>query len=269
MYDASAFVGPWPFSSGIAETPGEVVAGLARAGIAAAALSPAGAVLAPEPMAANRALLAALRRDESGLSLLAVPIIDLRQPLWREHLAECVALGGDLVRAIKLVPNYHQYDLDDPVVTEGIVEVSRRRLGLAIQLRMADERAHHPLMKVPGVPVSAVAALAAAHPALPLLVCGAYMSELPALRAVPNVMVELSFVESGYLLRAALGHLGPERLLLGTHAPLHYPAAAVAKLASDTLPAATHELLARGNFARFFGAPVAMVGQNGKREVAR
>lgn len=86
-----------------------------------------------------------------------------------------------------------------------------------------------------------------------MLACAGYMAELPVFAPHPNLHAELSFVESGWLLRDALGHLGPRRLLLGTHAPLHYPAAAVAKLASDDLAPADHRRIGRDNCARLFG----------------
>jgi hypothetical protein len=133
---------------------------------------------------------------------------------------------------------------------------------------MIDERSHHPLMKVPGVAPAAVVELARAHPALPVLVCGATMADLPALAAGPTILAELSFVESGWLLRDALAQLGPERLLLGTHAPLHYPAAGVAKLSSDELPAETRQRLAQANFERFFGTAVDGDRAGGGREDA-
>ncbi|MGH2557431.1 MAG: hypothetical protein ACRDJH_00090, partial [Thermomicrobiales bacterium] len=90
-----------------------------------------------------------------------------------------------------------------------------------------------------------------------ILVCGAYMADLPAFSATPNIHIEMSFVESGYLLRDALAALGADRLLLGTHAPLHYPAAGVAKLASDALDPADLARMSQGNFTRLFGDPLA------------
>jgi predicted TIM-barrel fold metal-dependent hydrolase len=63
------------------------------------------------------------------------------------------------------------------------------------------------------------------------LACGVYQAELAALAKAPNVAVELSSVESGDALANALAVIGPERLLLGTHAPVYEPAPGVAKVA--------------------------------------
>ncbi len=255
MYDASTFVGTWPFDAGATTTVGQLTRLLGQQGVRAAAISPLGSILAAEPQAANRSLLRALRRrQDDQITLLGVPILDPTQPLWPEHLAECLIYGGSLVRAIKIVPNYHVYQLGESVVADLIATLRRQALPLVIQLRMVDERAHHPLMKVPGVPVNDVAALAATYPDLPILACGAYQSELASLGSAHNLSVELSFVESGYLLRDALAHLGPKRLLLGTHTPLHYSAVGVAKLASDTIAPTIRQQITETNFVRFFGA---------------
>ncbi|MGH2603397.1 MAG: hypothetical protein ACRDJ9_28935, partial [Dehalococcoidia bacterium] len=175
MFDASAFAGPWPFADGRNESLSELAAWLRAAGVEAALVSPASAVLALEPMAANRHLLDEIvRRQAEAVRVVAAPIINPSLPRWREHLAECVEQAGNVVRAIKIVPNYHDYPLVDDAVRALAQVLAERGLTLCVQMRMADERAHHPLVKVPGVAAAAVVTLAAALPDLPILVCGAY-----------------------------------------------------------------------------------------------
>jgi predicted TIM-barrel fold metal-dependent hydrolase len=254
MHDASVFTGPWPFATGEHESLPALVTILQKVGITAAAVSPARAILAPEPEAHNAALAQAL--DDLGgvpVAFVPVPVIDPSSPIWRDHLATCRALFGDALRAVKIVPNYQSVDLHDPCAVALAHELARQGLTLCIQMRMADERAHHPLMKVLGVEPAAILALAARAPELPILACGPYLAELPALAPAPNIHAELSFVESGFLLRGALAALGSDRLLLGTHAPLHYPAAGVAKLTSDELSPDDLARIGRANFARLFG----------------
>lgn len=253
MHDASVFVGHWAFSPAPAITATDLITRLRAAGITGAAFAPVEAVLAPEPMAANHRLFAELAAAQSaGFRAVAVPIIDPSLPGWEDDFAACLEAGGPMVRAVKIVPNYHNYALDLPAVGTLARECSARDIGLCVQVRMEDERSHHPLMRIPAVPPAAVAVLAGAHAALSLLVCGAYMAELTAYRACPTVGVELSFVESGFLLRDALASLDADRLLLGTHAPVHMIATSVAKLSSDDLNADVRARIGTGNFARFF-----------------
>ena len=259
MFDASAFTGVWAFRSYPERTLKDVVASLEAEGFRGACISPVEAVLAPEPMTANRALfaeVAALRSAPApaGLPFLIVlaPVIDPSLPGWEEDLQACLAEGGDAVRAVKIVPNYHAYALDAPFVDRLAEAVAAAGLTLCIQARMEDERSRHPLMTSEGVPPAAIAALAARHPGLNLLVCGAYMLELPTYKNVPNLHVEMSMVESGRVLRDAFSHVGHERLLVGTHAPLLMPAVGAVKPEADDVAPEVREALTEGNFRRLF-----------------
>jgi predicted TIM-barrel fold metal-dependent hydrolase len=252
MHDASAFVGNWAFSLAPAITATDLIAQLRVTGITGAAFAPIEAVLAPEPMAANRRLFAALAAGPGSFVRVALPMLNPSLPGWEADFAACIEGGGAMVRGVKITPNYHNYTLDSPSITALARRCAMQRIALCIQVRMVDERSHHPLMKVPAVPPAAVAEFAGRHDSLPMLVCGAYMSELAAYRAYANVSAELSFVESGWLLRDALGFLGGDRLLLGTHAPLHTAAAGVAKLSSDELDDETYARISRRNFERIF-----------------
>jgi predicted TIM-barrel fold metal-dependent hydrolase len=252
MHDASAFVGNWAFSLAPTITATDLIARLRAVGITGAAFAPIEAVLAPEPMAANRRLLAELAAGPESFVRVTLPILNPSLPGWEADFATCLEMGGPMVRGIKVTPNYHDYTLDSPSITALARRCAMQQIALCIQVRMGDERSHHPLMKVPAVPPAAVAEFAGRHDSLPILVCGAYMSELAAYREYPNVSAELSFVESGWLLRDALGFLGGDRLLLGTHAPLHMAAAGMAKLSSDELDDETYARISRRNFERIF-----------------
>ncbi len=253
MRDASAFLGAWPFVGVPATSIGELIAEYRTFGIDGAAFSPAEAVLQPEPMLANRRLFAQVADGASGAFRgVAVPILNPSLPGWDGHLAECLADGGALVRAVKIVSGYHDYALDLPAVDLLARRCLEQGLGLCVQVRMEDERMHHARMPVPRVDPAAVVALAKRHPHLPLLVCGSYMAELGAYRDSPNVWAELSFVESGFLLHDALGHMGADRLLVGTHTPIHMIAPNAAKPTEDRCDAAIVARLSGENFDRFF-----------------
>jgi uncharacterized protein len=258
MRDASAFLGAWAFAGVPATSIGELIAEYRTFGIDGAAFSPAEAVLQPEPMPANRRLFAEVADGtSSAFHGVAVPILNPSLPGWEDHLGECLGDGGALVRAVKIVPGYHDYALDLPAVDMLARTCLERGLGLCVQVRMEDERMHHARMHVPRVDPAAVVALAKGQPQLPLLVCGSYMAELGAYRDSPNIRAELSFVESGFLLHDALGHLGAERLLVGTHTPIHMIAPNAAKPTEERCDAAIVARLSSENFDRFFAPPPA------------
>src|SRR6188508_99833 len=72
-FDASTWIGQWPFSFADAHTPRSLAAHLARHGIARALVSPLDAVFAPAPQPANRAILVATRGVRG---LVPVPVIN-------------------------------------------------------------------------------------------------------------------------------------------------------------------------------------------------
>ena len=231
LFDASAWVGVWPFGAGRHETLSALIDALLAQGIDGAAVSPVRAVLAPEPMSWNLALLDDVRREaRTGFTLAWVPVINPALPGWERDLDACLGAGGDLPGAVRLIPNYHGYAANDAVAVDCARRIAAAGRPVIVQMRMQDERAHHPLMLVPGVDPGAVARLAHAVPGARFIAGSPYMAELATLAPAPNVAAELSMVENGDTLPSALAVLGPHRLLFGTHAPLHYPAPSVAKL---------------------------------------
>jgi hypothetical protein len=236
LIDTSVFSGCWPFRAFRERTPAALKAHLEPLGVTQAWVASAEAILFPDPMQANEPLAEALGGD--GF-FLPVAIIDPTLATARRDARTCLERLG--FRALKLVPNYHQYALADARVEELVALACQRDVPVCVQLRMMDERSHHPLMKVPGVPAEEVVALAQKHQRARFLVCGAYGQQLRLLRDAANVWAEISFVESGQALAGALQALGPDRLVFGSHSPLFYFEAEAAKFdvaAEDVPPSA-------------------------------
>lgn len=255
-FDASAWVGPWVFGSSDCESLDEMIRCLSELGVRGAVFSPIRAVLAPEPMNANAVLLSEItRRGNDGFDARMAPIINPSLPNWREQITACIHTGGDTVVAFKIIPSYHMYALSNSVMNELANCMTSLDVPLCLQVRMLDERAHHPRMLVPGVPIAEMVEFARSHPDLQILACGMYQGELRQLADAGNVSVELSSIESGNTLPDVLSILPPERVMLGTHAPVYYPAPAIAKLQGDGIAPETIEMIATGNADRFFVRP--------------
>jgi hypothetical protein len=254
-FDASAWVGMWPFTMSAPTSLPELVASLQAVGISGAAVSPIASVLGPEPSTANMALIAEARSVPNDFDARVVPVIDPSLPGWEGDLDAALVAGSDLIGAVKIVPNHHGYEVDREAAVALAQAVAGAGLGLCLQMRMLDERAHHPLMKVPGVPIDGVVRLSAAVPELRILACGIYQSELAAIVPAGNVSVELSSVESGDVLTNAIQAVGAERLMLGTHAPVYYPAAGVAKVANTAFEGDVTTQIGQANAAGFFAFP--------------
>ncbi len=272
-FDASAWVGSWPFRpSGAARTPAALERLLLAHGVEGACAAPLEPILAPDPMPANLAFLEAVRRRRGGrFRWVPAVIVDPTLEGGEADVRHCLELGA---RCLKVLPSYHLYAevavaaaASTPWVRPA-AEAGHRALDalcalaassgvpVAVQLRLQDERAQHPLMRVPGVPPADVAALARGHPNTRFVACGAYLAELAALAPAGNVAVELSFVEGEDTLAQALARVGAGRVLLGTHAPLHYVRAGLAKV--EAAAGVTPEVRAAvgwGNAEALWGKP--------------
>jgi len=249
-FDANTWVGHWPFSLQPAHTPRTLAAHLRGLGIRRALVSPLDAVLAPSPSPANRELL----RTTRGINaLVPVPIINPALADWRDELATCAA--DPRVRAVRVLPNYHNYRLRFRAVHEFAGELQRRRLRLMVQVRLVDERHEFHAMHLKGVPAGELDRFLVQHPTLRVLACGLTRPELFALAPKrPRLLADLSFVEWHDVLPNALTKVPGRQLVFGSHTPFFITAASRAKLAASGLSARVVAPIAAGNLTKFFGS---------------
>lgn len=246
-FDANTWTGQWPFSFADALTPRSLAAQLARHGIARALVSPLDAVFAPAPQPANLALLAATRALRG---LVPVPVINPALAGWRVDLAAVAA--DKRVRAVRLLPNYHNYTLAHPAVDELITALRPRGLRLIVQMQLIDHRHEYHAMTIKPVPAVDLAALLKRHRALPVLASGLMRPDL--LKLVPRhatLLADLSFAEWHDTMEHLLKKVPARQLAFASHTPFLITAAARAKLDTSTLPAATRTAIAVTNLQRF------------------
>jgi predicted TIM-barrel fold metal-dependent hydrolase len=246
-FDANTWIGRWPFSFQPAHTPRTLAVHLRGVGIRRALVSPLDAALAPSPGPANRQLL----RSTRGISALEpVPVINPALADWRDELAGCAA--DPRVRAVRILPNYHNYRLRSRAVQELAAELQRRRLRLIVQVRLVDERHEFHAMHLKGVPVVDLDRFLVAHPKLHVLACGLMRTELYALAPKHSrLLADLSFVEWHDSVRHALARVPVQQLVFGSHTPFLITAASVAKIASAGIPARASALIAARTLEKF------------------
>ncbi|MFH1708771.1 MAG: amidohydrolase family protein [Planctomycetota bacterium] len=250
IVDVNAWTGGWPFAVHAGFTAAQLDRHLQAAGISRALTSPVEAILAADPGPANRALL---RQAARRPRLLPAPVINPGLGNWGDLLEEYAAAG---VRAVRLVPNYHGYSLADPSIRAALARIAGRRILPVVQMRVEDERAHHPLFRVPAVPVADVIGLARALPRLRLAVSCAYFAEAAALgRRTGNVAVDIAFVEKLDTVPCLLAAVPAGRVLFGSHTPFLYTRSAVMKARAAGIAPADRDRILHRNAAALLRLP--------------
>ena len=225
LIDVNAHVGRWPFLQYGPTDAAALEDNLRAAGITQAWVSAVESVLAPDPSLEE----ARLHRAIAGSDFFVhTPLISPMLFDWRDRLKQARDEYGSPF--IRLMPTYHRYDTagdDARAIANAAVEMG---LGVALLMRIEDERAHYPLMKVPAPTVDAVAELAQAIAPAPLLLLAAYRWEIDPLAAQANMSFDLPYAEGPHPVRDLAQSLGADRMLYGSHAPFLYAAAQVRKL---------------------------------------
>lgn len=268
MFDVNVGCGVWPFRPTPPADAASLKAWLRAEGITRACAYPLEAHLWPDPQEANE-----LRLPELAESDFFVPsaVLNPTLPGWAKAYGRCRSEWG--VPLVRLLPNYHLYELDAPGVDELAEQAGADGVVLGVHVRAEDKRMQNPIAKVPPFPVDDVVALAHRHPDLRVVAFGfgrlwdrcelappelvkelQRQPELERKADLPrNMWIELSFFEHESSLANALKLFPAERLLFGTHAPLFYPRANVLKIKNSEAPEGVKDAVLRTNAEELLG----------------
>jgi len=132
-----------------------------------------------------------------------------------------------------------------------IKAVGEAGLFVIVQLRIQDMRSHHPLMQVPDVRVTDIIEVAGALPQVNIVLGGIKWAEATSqatnIKALPNLWLDISHIETVDALRRLIDVYGTERILFGTHAPFFYVRSAIIKLNEAQLSAEERDRITRRN----------------------
>jgi len=203
----------------------------------------------------NARLADECRRHGRGL-LRPFGSINPKLPDWEEDLRRCAE--DHRVAGIRLHPNYHGYQLNDPDFARLLRLATERRLIVQLAVMMEDERMMHPRLRVDPVDTAPLAGLVKATPDLRLVLLNA----LGALRGQPlldliaagEVYVEISMLEGVGGVASLLAQVPLERMLFGSHAPLFYFESALLKLKESALTEQQLQAIRVGNARRLLGS---------------
>jgi predicted TIM-barrel fold metal-dependent hydrolase len=248
MIDVQVYLGRWPFRRLPLDEPARLVERLRALGITQAWAGSFEALLNEDVAGVNARLVEDCQRHGEGF-LVPFGAVNPRLPDWREDLRRCHEVHA--MRGIRLHPNYHGYPLDDPSFRDLLAEAAERRLMVQIAQTMEDERTQHPLLHVPPVDPTPIAALVDRMPELRVVLLnalgklrGAALSKVLGQR---GIAVEIATLEGVGGLESLIAEIGSERIMLGSLAPLFAPESAVLKLKESSLTTPQREAITQLN----------------------
>ena len=255
VVDVNASLGNWPFRHLRGNDAESLVRLMDSVGIAESWVASFDCVLNREPKTANLALARSLEAHRDRLRPFAT--VNPRFPTWERD----VGLYLDELRmaGFRVYPNYHGYALDDPCFLDLLCCAQERRVPVQIAVRVADERMHHPLVKVPATELPRLQATLGSVASVPVILLNVRQGELAAAADLASshapLAIEISHVETvGGVARLFERGFGLEQVLFGSHAPLLYPHSAVFKLRESDLSPQQRRSIECGNARRVVGA---------------
>ncbi|MBN1853915.1 MAG: amidohydrolase family protein [Pirellulales bacterium] len=236
LVDVNVNLGRWPLRR-LPHDQTELLASTLRShGVTQAWAGSFDGLLHKDIAAVNARLADECQRHGAGL-LVPFGSVNPKLPDWEEDLRRCVQIHR--MRGIRLHPNYHGYQLDDPVFARLLALAAKNDLVVQVALVMEDERMMHPLLRVEPVATEPLAGLIKGIPGLRLTLLNALRTlrgdALGKLVAAGDVYVEISMIEGVGAVGCLLDLLPADRVLFGSHAPLFYFEAAKMKLEESPL----------------------------------
>ena len=252
MIDVNAYTGNWPFRPLPGPTPEDLFARLKAEGIERALVSPIEGIFYDEPQLANEEICQALRDFPA---LVPVAVLNPKLSNWQRSLDICCEKYS--IRAVKLYPNYHHYDLGSSDVKPLFKAVGERGIPVIVQMRVQDVRSQSPLGSAPDVDVMDAIKAARAHPdtryVISAIKWGEVQSKAKEIMELSNVWIDISNIEYTDGLRRTIQVCGARQLLFGTHAPFFVVRSAILKLKEAELSQQERDAITRDNASIVFG----------------
>ena len=236
LIDVNVNLSRWPLRRLPLDDTATLVAKLRKQGVTQAWTGSFDGLLPKDSAAVNARLAEECRNNGRGL-LIPFGSINPKLPDWEEELRRCVEQHQ--MRGIRVHPNYHGYNLEDPDCARLLRLTADRSLIVQLALVMEDERMMHPLLRVEPVAPAPLASLVQRIPGLRLVLLNALGKlrgrPLLDLLAAGEVHVEISMLEGVGGIAKLLDQVPPDRLLFGSYAPLFYFESSLLKLKESVL----------------------------------
>jgi predicted TIM-barrel fold metal-dependent hydrolase len=251
IIDTNVNISRWPFRRLAGDETPDLVARLRKRNVVQAWAGSFDGILHKDIGGVNARLAADCETHGKGF-LVPFGSINPKLPGWQEDVQRCA--HDHRMPGIRLHPNYHGYELKDPLFADLLHLAAASGLIVQLVVSMEDIRTQHPLMRMPPVDVSALGQVVKSEPSVRLVL----LNWWPALRGqrlkpladAGRVYFDIAMVEGIEGVARLAEQLSPERVLFGSNFPLFYFEAALLKMQESGLPEDKKTMLFEGNAKR-------------------
>ena len=248
IIDTNVTLSRWPSRRLPLDDPSKLVAKLRRHDVVQAWAGSFDGLLHKDIAGVNLRLAEDCRKYGAGL-LIPFGSVNPTLPDWEDDVRRCHE--EHKMPGIRLHPNYHGYQLDDPRFARMLELAEERSLIVQITLTMEDERMQHPLLRVPHVDTGPLLEVIGDRPNVPIVVLNAFRSlrgnQAAKLVAAGNVFFEIAMLEGVGGVEKLLPEVPLDRLLFGSHAPLFIFESALGKLRESALDGSVKNAICHDN----------------------
>ena len=216
--DLNCYSGNWPFFRVRYNTVEKIAELHSRCGIEGGFISAIEAIFYQDPYEAELQLAKQLE----GTPYMHAMILNPTIPGWKDDLARAVR---DLnIRAIRIMPGFHGYELSNPVLNEVCDLLHTYHLPLILTLRIRDERTAW-MIAPRTFPVDEIANFLDNHKDTTTLLACTRVKEIfalqPQFEGRSNLFTDVSgFKDGNYTVENISNAIGSDRIVYGSSAPL-------------------------------------------------
>lgn len=220
MYtDVNALLGHWPFRKIRKNTLDDLRRVHRDNGITGGYVASLNSIFYNDPFEGDEELHELIGGTEYKHALTVNPTL----PGWQRDIEEGVRRFD--IRAVRIYPTYHGYDLNGEPTAELCAALKSYGLPLFVTKRMEDERLDY-LMKPAPLEIGALRRFAASQPDLDIVVLNIRFNEIVALREEFNRLPRLFFDTCGlkdkvFVLEELLPIVPAEKIVYGSQHPLY------------------------------------------------
>lgn len=252
IIDFATNVGHWPFRKYRKKNVSDLLETMNQYDIDRSVSSHIHAVFYEDVHEANVELFEAIKDRPR---IIGAAVLTPEIPAWPRQLDEAAENLG--LRAVKLYPTYHAYDLLSEKALDLARAVLQKGLPLIVQVRIEDRRRHHPKMQVDDLPIDTVREFLKREKKGKVVVAGILQNEALTLRDIlenrGETWIDLSFCESMGGVNQLVDALGADRLLFASHFPFLYTKAALLKIESAQLSQTEQSAILHRNAEQILG----------------